>query len=322
MQSFHSSAQILTMRACSHLSCGSAFTIRLLVPISCVWIRFFTIRFFLNFDVELNEMRRRGDLWKRAQVVLLLLAVLVLAPFLMRSALTKHDPVAAFHQRAQSQPPPPRQVVAAAAPDVSEAALVGANRSLLLARASSLESESVAPLWLLGRPRCDNSSLCAFNRAVWSELDRVQHGRNVPCPADPKTVIGCELGWSTGLGHHLHHLGHCLTRSLMHGKPVVFVDLDWSYGRGCRKQPSDHSFECFFTRFANRCAALKGLDWERDGQAGVAGRRTLNGGGDYVSWGPSMESSYWVGPSLKSRCPTPDPPLALKVRTRNFSISF
>lgn len=91
----------------------------------------------------------------------------------------------------------------------------------------------------------------------------------------------------------------------MHQRPVVLVDVDWSYGRGCRKQETDHSFECFFTRFANQCSLVEGFRPE-------AIVRTASGLGPYVSWAPSQAAAYWVG-GFGAGCPMPDAPLAVKV---------
>jgi hypothetical protein len=52
----------------------------------------------------------------------------------------------------------------------------------------------------------------------------------------------------------------------------------------------------------------------------MSGRRTRDGVAppDYVSWGPSADSAYWVGLELRRQCPHPDPPLALKAAVLRF----
>jgi hypothetical protein len=85
-------------------------------------------------------------------------------------------------------------------PLVSEQQILNQHRADTFVRCVSLVPESVVPTWLFGRPTCEESPLCSFNRGVWNELDRIQHGSSLECPSDPNKVIGCDLAWATGLG--------------------------------------------------------------------------------------------------------------------------
>ncbi len=294
----------------------------------------FLIFFFSKKNVFIMVVvdRRKTVALKRAKVVLFTLVVVAFAPVLLRSVCLCSSSSSVSSSSSLSRMS--SATVTRAPSAVSEAALIeqALSRPHRVSRAVVLWEESTAPLWLLGRPKCSAQSLsssnqkaflCEFNRMVWSSLDRVQHGSGpLECPAAPTAVIGCDLGWATGLGHHIHHLGHCLTHSLMHQRPVVLVDADWSYGRGCKKDPSDHAFECFFTRFANQCKLILGL--KEATHSALASRRTRDGKNTmrYFTWGPSPASSYWISPELKKECPSPDPPLALKVFSLFLSLKL
>jgi hypothetical protein len=92
----------------------------------------------------------------------------------------------------------------------------------------SLSSDSVGPAWLIGAPRsCLGGPACDWVRRLWRQVAQQQQEDASQCPADPKAVIGCDLSWNTGLGHHVHHLGHCLTYSLIHHKPVRLLESEW-----------------------------------------------------------------------------------------------
>ncbi len=149
-------------------------------------------------------------------------------------------------------------------PPVSEGALLfrtAAERNASLTRGEAW-ADGPVPEWLLGRPRCEEAGThCAFERAVWEELEGL-HEAPLACPASPRAVVGCDLAWQTGLGHHMHVLGHCLTRALMLGVPVVLLGTEWSYGRGCAP---DHLFQCFFTAFAGPCEEVIGMPWVGNG---------------------------------------------------------
>jgi hypothetical protein len=207
-----------------------------------------------------------------------------------------------------------------------------AERNATMVRGGAWE-DPVVPHWLIGRPRCEGEEgpHCAFMKAVWLRL-RGLHDVPIECPPAASEVVGCDLAWQTGMGHHLHVLGHCLTRSLMRSRPVLMLGADWSYGRGCA---ADHLFECFFESFGDRCEEVVGMPLvsaryslsflvlialQGRGVAEMSGRRTRDGvePANYVSWGPNSDSAYWISPELRRQCPHPDPPLALKAAVLRF----
>lgn len=183
---------------------------------------------------------------------------------------------------------------------------------------ASVESSSATPLWLVGRPTaCTDLSrpLCRSQNIIWGRLDAVHTGeKSRQCPVRGSEVIGCDLEWSTGFGHHIHHVGHCLTQSLMKNLSVVLMDFSWSYGRGCAFQKT---WSCFFSHFSPLCTTMVGMPPMAPGV--LPSRRIFEGRtpveAAYV-YGPWPSTAYWVPNDLEASSALsvsyPDPPLFLK----------
>lgn len=197
-------------------------------------------------------------------------------------------------------------------------------RSSLLVSSTSKNSDKplVWPEWLMGPPTCvqDGFHCEQCNAVVWESLEKLRQQSTSAAVCDPSEVIGCDLFWPTGLGHHVHHIGHCLTLALLKEKPVVLLDGRWKYGEGCAQESENGKrFSCFFEHFGSLTCRDVFVEEARRSLSVLL--RTADGEQPslYSSYEPSLLSSSWTGDKFASACSHhPNPALAFKAAVLRF----
>ena len=83
---------------------------------------------------------------------------------------------------------------------------------------------------------------CDVRREILDLFTKAQQVET--CPESQYHAIIYDLHYVSGLGHHLHQLGHGMTYSMMYQRPLIIFDPNWGYaGPMCKKLPK---FTCFF----------------------------------------------------------------------------
>ena len=138
-----------------------------------------------------------------------------------------------------SSKPAPARASAAPTHDSTEALLELHGRRIkafMAAQHNVTRDPSRDPSWLVDDPTCtgepdgQGAEACELLRELWDKVDSQQRMPG-PCPAEPSAVVGCDTAWATGLGHHFHHVGFCLTHALMRSQPVIFNSPENTFQR-------------------------------------------------------------------------------------------